>query len=422
MAARGSGANSTDGRYPLRAGGATRQDTHWPAVLAAIAAGIVLGATISKISPALPLLQSELGLSLIASGWLVSTFNIIALGSALLVGLICDRAGGLRVCLFGLACIVAGGALGVYAASTAWIIASRVVEGAGYVAILVSGPGLIAAASAPEQRGLAFGLWGTHMPIGGVAVLLASPLLFAAFGWRAVWATVAVFAALVMAFLVFQRRRYASVHAGEPRSLASIRASLALPMPWLLGVAFAAYTLQFYAIMMWLPTYLLQTRSAGATTSALLTALFVLVNAFGNIMGGWFLHRNVPLGHIIGVTFAITTVAFLGIFADGLADTTRFACVLAYGFITGNIPPAVSYASVRHARSPSEAGSFQGVIVQIANIGIFAGPLLIAAAVTYGGSWSAALWVILGAAAIGIGASIAIARLEAAPRPATPQR
>lgn len=390
-----------------------RQTTHWLAVLAALGAGVVTGAAISKMSPALPLLQSEFGLSLIATGWLVSTFNTIALASAIFFGLFCDRAGALRFCLCGLACMIAGGVLGVFAPSAAWIIVSRVIEGAGYVAILVSAPGLIAAATAPMQRGLAFGLWGSHMPIGGVAVLLASPVLFAAFGWRAVWTMVAVFAALVMAFLASQSRQFTGMHAGTPRSLASIRGSLAQPVPWLLGVVFAVYTLQFYAIMMWLPTYLLQTRSADATTAALLTALFVLTNAFGNVMGGWFMHLHVPRGRIIGVTFAITTMAFLGIFADGLPDAARFACVLAYGFISGNIPPAVLSGGVRYARSPSEAGSIQGLIVQISNVGIFAGPPLIAAAVTHGGGWGAALWVILAAATIGLAGSFAIARLEA---------
>ena len=381
-----------------------------------MAAGVVSGASISKISPALPLLQSEFGLSLIATGWLVSTFNTIALASAIFFGLICERAGALRFCLSGLACMIAGGLLGIIAPSAMWIIISRVVEGVGYVAILVSAPGLIAAASAPMQRGLAFGLWGTHMPIGGVAVLLASPLLFAAFGWRAVWTMVAAFAALVMALLAFQSRHYTGMHGGARRSLASIRASLAQPVPWLLGVAFAVYTLQFYAIMIWLPTYLLQTRSTDPTTSALLTALFVLVNACGNMMGGWFMHRNVPLGRVIGATFCITTMLFVGIFADGLPDAARFGCVLVYGFVTGNIPPAVFSGAVRHARSPSEAGSIQGMIVQVSNVGIFAGPPLFAAAVTHGGGWGAALWVILGAAAIGLAAAYAVLRLEPARR------
>ena len=144
----------------------------------------------------------------------------------------------------------------------------------------------------------------------------------------------------------------------------------------------------------------------------MLTALFVFANAFGSAMGGWLMHRNVPRGLIIGATFTVTTVAFLGIVSHSLSDGTRFACVLAYGFITGNIPPAVFSGGVRHARSPSEAGIVQGLIVQISNVGVFAGPPLIAAAVTHGGGWGAALWVILGAAAIGLAASFAIARYE----------
>lgn len=389
-----------------------QQVTHWPAVLAAMFAGVVSGASISKISPALPLLQSEFGLSLIATGWLVSMFNTIALGTAIFFGLFCDRAGALRFCVSGLACMFAGGALGAAAPSAAWLIVSRVIEGAGYVAIVVSAPGLIAASSAPTQRGLAFGLWGAHMPTGGVAILLASPVLFALYSWRAVWACVAVFAALGMVFLLAQSRHYTGMHAGAPRTLSSIRVSLAQPVPWLLGTVFGAYTLQFYAVMMWLPTYLLQTRSTAPTTSSVLTALFVLVNALGNLAGGWLMNRNAALGRVIGMSFAATSVIFLGMFSDQLPDAMRYGCVLAYGFITGNIPPAVFSGSVRYARSPAEAGSIQGLIVQLSNVGIFSGPPLIATAVTRAGSWDAAIWVILAAAGVGLAMAFAISRLD----------
>jgi len=65
-----------------------RPSTHWPAVLAAVAAGIVSGAAISKMSPALPLLQSEFGLSLIATGWLVAyTIVMLIIGFSFLYGL-----------------------------------------------------------------------------------------------------------------------------------------------------------------------------------------------------------------------------------------------------------------------------------------------------------------------------------------------
>ena len=387
--------------------------THWAAVLAALAAGVVAGAAIGRLSPALPLLQSEFGLSLIAAGWLASMFNTIAVASAIFFGLACDRAGALRFSLFGLACLIAGGALGAAAPAAAWIFGSRILEGAGLVAIAVAAPSLIAAASSPSQRGLALGLWGTYMPIGGAAAIAASPLLIALVGWRGLWATGVILALISAAFIGSQSRHYAGAKAGSRRSLANIRSSLAQPVPWLLGGAFAVYTLQFNIVMIWLPTYLLQTRATDATTAAMLTALFVFVNIFGNVTGSWLVHRNAPRGLVIGATFVLTTAAFVAMFSGGLADGWRYACVLAYGFVTGNIPPTVIAGGARYARAPGEAGSIQGLIVQCSNFGTFVGPPLVAAAVTHGGSWNAALYVILPAATLGLALAFAIWRLEA---------
>jgi len=67
---------------------------------------------------------------------------------------------------------------------------------------------------------------------------------------------------------------------------------------------------------------------------------------------------------------------------------------------------------MRYARSPAELGAIQGLIVNITHIGIFVGPPLVAASVTWGGSWDAVLWVMLACAAVGLAAAAAIARYE----------
>jgi len=215
------------------------QGTHWRAVLAALSAGIVAGMSIGKMAPALPLLRSEFGLSLIGTGWLVSMFNTIAVAGAIFFGVLCDRAGALRFCGFGLACIITGGVAGTLASTAEWLIASRILEGTGFVAVIVAGPNLVAGVSTPSQRGLALGLWGTYMPIGGALSVGASPLLFSSFGWRGAWVAVVALASLSALFLWFQSRRFSAMRRGSPRSLASIRASLAQPVPWLLSVIFA---------------------------------------------------------------------------------------------------------------------------------------------------------------------------------------
>lgn len=388
--------------------------THWPAVLAALAAGIVSGAAVGKMPPALPFLKTEFAMSLIATGWLVSMFNTVSVTAAIFFGLACDRIGALRFCLSGLLCLVAGGVLGAVSTETAWIIISRLLEGLGFVSIVVAAPALIAAATAPGQRGLVLGMWGTYMPIGGTIAVAASPVLLASFGWRGVWVLFAVAGAALAALLAAQSRRYAGVRSGTPRSLASIRASLAQPAPWLLGAAFGMCTLQFFAVMIWLPIYLLETRSIDATTSSLLTALYIFVNFLGNFCGGWLMHWNFARGRVIGISFALASIIFVGIFSSALPDGARYACVLAYGLVSGTIPAAAISCSGRYARSPAEAGGIQGLIVQLSNFGTFIGAPIIATVVTYAGDWDAALWVLLGAGAIGMALAWGVLRDERA--------
>jgi len=62
-----------------------QNNTNWTAVATVFAAGIVGAAYVGKMPTALPQLQQELGLSLIAVSWLVSIFNLIGLCAALLV-------------------------------------------------------------------------------------------------------------------------------------------------------------------------------------------------------------------------------------------------------------------------------------------------------------------------------------------------
>jgi MFS family permease len=389
-----------------------RAATGWPAVFAAIFAGVVGACAFGKISPALPLLKEEFALTLIQSGWLVSAFNALAATGAILFGLFADRIGALRVCLSGVVLIGLSSALGAFVAGAGALIALRLLEGLGFLSVIVSAPALIAAATAPERRGIAFGLWSTYMPFGVAWIVASSPSLLERFGWRGVWLLVAFAAAVCAAMLIAQSRRYAGVASGTRRSLASVGHSLAQPVPWLLGLAFAAYAIQHVTLMVWLPTYLLETRGIAGAAAALLTALAVFVNCFGALLGGWLIQRNVPRGLIIAATFVVITLAFIGIFASGLPDPLRYALAVFYSFIGGTVPTAALSAGMRYARSPAELGAIQGLIINVTHAGIFFGPPLVAASVTWGGSWDAVLWVMLGCSAVALASAAAMGHYE----------
>jgi len=340
-------------------------------------------------------------LSLVAAGWVNSTFNTLAVTTALLFGALAGRYGAPRCCGAGLLALMLGGSLGASANGEAMLFASRIIEGAGFIAIAVSAPALIAAASAPHQRNLTLGLWSTYLPFGASLTMLASPLLLGSLGWRGFWMLIVLMTLACAVALWRSRGAYGLAHRGTAITFANMVQALRQPGPWWLALGFGCYALIFYAIMVWLPTFLAQERGASVSAAALLTGLAVAVNVCGNLLGTWLVHRAAPRGHVISIAFLVAAACACGIFSTGLPDWLRAASCMLLMFAGGTIPAAVLSGTQVYARHASQISSIQGLIVQVAQLGPFFGPPLIAAVVARSGNWEASLWVLLTAAALG---------------------
>lgn len=375
--------------------------TQWPAVWAAIATGVIAAAYVGKLPPAIPLLREEFALSLVAAGWVNSTFNTMAVTTAVFFGALASRYGALRCCAAGLAVLILGGLLGAAATGPALLFASRIVEGAGFIAVAVSAPALVIVASAPHERNLTLGLWSTYLPFGASLTMFASPVLLGSVGWRGLWLVIVLLTFACMAALMRSQAAYGAAQRGAGRTLPALVQALRQPGPWWLGLSFGCYTLTFYAVMVWLPTFLVQERGASVTSAALLTALVVAVNVCGNLLGSWLMHRSAPRGAAISLAFLVMALSACGIFSSALPDVLRSLSCMLFMFAGGTIPAAVLSGSQIYARDASQISSIQGLIVQLAQLGPFFGPPLIAAVVSAAGNWAAALWVLLAAAVLG---------------------
>lgn len=364
--------------------------TRWGLVALAVGAGIVTSFHVGKAPPALPAIRAELGLGLVTGGWVISVFSALGATLALGVGSISDRVGHKRAIVAGL-CIAAIGSLaGGFAHGPAALMTGRVLEGLGYIVVAVAAPSIIAGATSGPDRRLALSLWGAYMPAGTSLMMLVSPLALGALGWRALWQVAA--AVTLLAAVVFTRN--AEMSAGEPgrsrrgASLAgNLRLTLGRPGPWLLGVVFAFYTVQFAALMAWLPSFLIEERGLSTALAATLTAIWVGVNVPGNLIAGWLLRRGASHWALIATAGAVMGLSGLGIFSSGLGDGTRyFLClVLSLG---GGMLPATALATVPAvAPSPAQAGTTNGMLVQGANLGLLVGPPAMAAVVTATGNW-----------------------------------
>lgn len=385
--------------------------TSWPAVGAALAAGVAAAAYAGKLPPALPALQSELGLSLFAAGWVVSIFNSMAVAAAVAFGLLADRVGAFRFAVVALALLVASGVAGALAPSSAWLLASRVVEGAGFLAATVSLTALIFSATAAPDRELALGIWSAYMPFGMAVTMIVAPPLVAAIGWRGLWLAVAAAALACGAALIVQRHRYPQPPPSG-RTFGAIVEALRQPGPWWVAFAMCFYTAQWTAVMVWLPTFLVQTRGASLAAASLLAAAVVAINVPGNLTGTWLLQRHVRRGPLISAAAIAMGILDVGMFADAAPDWLRLAACLGFSYCSGTIPPAVFTASQTYARSPSQVASLQGLVMQCSNLGQFIGPPGVAAIVSATGVWSDAVYVMVAAAACALVCGVAITRHE----------
>ncbi len=394
------------GEKPLAApdepGVTTGGKTYWTAVLAATFCGIAVATNVGKIAIAMPYLRSELGLSLVAAGWVVAMFNTMALSTGLFFGLISDRFGPMRLCRLGLSFTIVGGVTGIVSHTAALLLLSRFLEGVGFISVAVSAPALVSAASSVAQRRLALSVWTSYMPLGaGVITLLAAPLI-GDVGWRGVWWLPIAAAGGALFFIRLNRAAYRTGDGHGRWSRHVIAEALKQPAAWLLGLSFGFYTIQFFAVVIWLPTFLKEQRDATVLTSAILTALVFFVNFGGALFGGLLIHRHVKRGLLLVLINTILIGCGAGIFSNSLPDVVRFALCLALSFIGGIIPTCVLSASAALARTHQQVSTLQGLFIQGSNLGQFAGPPMVAALVSSAGHWQAATPVMVGAALCGV--------------------
>jgi predicted MFS family arabinose efflux permease len=388
-----------------------RQRTSWPAVAAALAAGVVAAGFVGKLPPALPALRDELGLSLVAAGWVVSIFNAVAVAAAVAFGVGADRVGALRFAAGAVAALAAGGIAGALAPSPGWLLASRIVEGAGFLALAVSMPALIFSATAPGDRRLTLGLWSSYMPLGMALTMIAAPPVLAWSGWRGLWLAVVVAMLVCAGALFLQAGRYPTPPSSG-RTLRTISGALRQPGPWWAACAMGCYTAQWSAVMVWLPTFLVQTRGTSLGAASLVTAGVVAANVPGTLTGTWLLERHVPRGALICAAAVAMALTGIAIFADAAPDGLRLGACFAFSYLAGVTPPATFTSTQAYARSPSQVATLQGLIMQVSNLGQLLGPPAVAAVVSATGRWADAVYVMLAAAALGFACGVAVARHE----------
>ena len=358
-------------------------------------AGIIAAFHVGKLAPAIPVLQSEMGISLVEAGLLLSLVQLVGMSSGVFWGFSIGRFGLRRAVLTGLAILTVSSFIAGFFTSSTLMLISRAVEGMGFVLVVLSGPGLMRSLVPAEHLNIRMGWWGAFMGLGAGGAMLLGPILLEYLHWSYWW-----WISALMTFLTFwwvkevipssvDADAKANVDTGLLAHLfESLGQVLRKPGPWLLAVMFAAYSGQWLAVIGFLPTIYTDAGISGLAV-AMLTALVAIINAGGNVLGGRLLHLGWQPERVLMWVFALmgvmTWVTYSPLFA-GLVGL-QFAAVLLFSAVGGIIPAILFALAVHRAPRADLVPVTIGWVQQMSAFGQLSTPPLFALVATWVGGW-----------------------------------
>ena len=363
---------------------------------------------VGKLPPALPVLQAELGLTLVQSGFLLSMVQLAGMSLAVFMGLLADGMGLKRSMVRGLCLLALASGLGAFASSVAALLVLRAIEGLGFLMVALPAPALIRRLVPVAQLPGMLGVWGAYMPTGTALALLAGPLFIPAWGWSAWWGLFAgVSLAMAVALLQVVPADPVAAHPRQAHGVTlgawqRLRSTLGARGPWLVALTFGMYSGQWLAVVGFLPSIYAAAGVSGALLGVL-TALAAAVNIVGNMASGRLLQRGWAPRATLWLGFGAmalgSTLAFAA-FTEG-QPWLRYAGVLLFSGLGGLVPGTLFSLAVRLAPGEQQVATTVGWVQQLSALGQFAGPPVVATVAAHAGGWQLTPLFTLGCCAAG---------------------
>lgn len=386
----------------------TPERTSWLAVLGAVGAGVAAAFQVGKAPIALPFIRGEMGLDLSHAAWILSIFALMGAVAGAGMGTLVTRVGSRRLLPIGLGILAAGSLAGGLAPGFGGLLAARVVEGIGYMLVVISAPALITLLTTPAQRQMAFGLWGAFMPFGMAVSMSAAPAL-PLVGWRGLWLGMAALLILYALLVHFRMPRPTRPPRQDSHILHDVADTLRAPGPLLLAATFIPYSAAYAALTGFLPTLLIERMGVSPGTAGLMAALVAGVNIIGNVASGPALRLGLPRRKVMAAAFAVMMVGCLGIFQPWVPPAAAYGLCLMVSACSGLLPGCILGSASVYAPRLTLVPVTLGLYMQGSNWGQLLGPVVVGAAVSSQG-WSAASLVLGAATLCGIGMALALRR------------
>jgi sugar phosphate permease len=382
-----------------------------------------------NLSVVLPLLHNVSGLSGIDLANIVFGFSLLYATGQFCWGPLTDRIGAKRVVGAGLLLVVACNLLMAVHASLIWLLVLACLNGAGQS---TGWSGLIKTMAIwfnGEKRGIVMAWWGTSFVLGGFLASafatwsILEPWLLPQLGWRRGFLFPALLLLVIAGvFLIgaketpkqadlpsgMQAEQTAAHNAGSSRSV--LAALLRKPSLWVISVSYFFLTLCRYALMFWLPLYMVKGLKYNLQASGYISSLYELIGIFGALLAGYISDRLIqsrraPVSVIMLGGFGVVlllepSMTHYGPWGTALAIS--LAGIFSYGPDT-----LLSGAGAQDIGATQGAATAAGLVDGIGHLGAIFSPYVVVYVSEHYG-WNNLFFILAGAAFIAGGALLPI--------------
>ncbi|MPZ39227.1 MAG: MFS transporter [Rhizobiales bacterium] len=380
-------------------------------VLLLMGVGVVAAAQIGKAIISVPMIRGDLALGLDVAGLIVATFATLGAMTGIGAGLVVGRLGARRSLIGGMGVIALGNVIGASAPDQLVLLVARIIEGVGFLAVVLAIPSMLAQLVAREKRDFVMAAWSAYMPIGIMLMLLAAPLL-PAIGWRSFWLANALATGSCAILLAIHAPATPATARAAARFFADALIIIRQPSCLVLAFAFFAYSCQIFSLAFALPLLLTSVHGVSLGSAGLLSAMVLAVSAIGHLSSSLLLRAGVPIWTNVAAAFGFFALSGFAVFGNVLSPQgISLAAALALGI--GGLAPGAIYAAAPHtAPTPSAVPPTIGLVQQASSLGQFAGPAVLGLWVESFG-WRATPAILAPAALVGLACAFALRRIFA---------
>jgi DHA1 family inner membrane transport protein len=363
-------------------------------------AGLGAAAQFGKISILYETLRTTYGgTGEVAIGLVVSIVGMVGLIFGTTAGLLVARIGPRRAIVAALAAGAAMSALQSLMPAYPLMLASRIIEGASHLAIVVVGPTMIAALAPEHRRPLAMTLWSSFFGVTYTLLALIGPHASPTGLFLGHAGYMAILAGVLAATLPPDPRQPQAPLGNLLRQHVEIYASPRLAAP---AMGFCCYTFLYVAILTLLPPETPETHRALIAAGMPLVSIAVSLTLGVQLLGRMSAVRLVQAGYAVAIPGFLLLWAFWGQGAGMVAG--GFLLSAALGIVQG-----ASFAAIPELnQTPEDRARAAGAVAQLGNLGTTTGTPVLAALLASAGPPGLAL-----ASVILCGLGIAVHQLQA---------